>query len=123
MNYSSFSQTVIDTTRIVLTNRVAKLVAQDIVKGDQLELELNATQNLLEEITVKLSSQIELTSNLENQLSNYENIVDGLKGRYEVQEELTEEFKKALKRQKRKTFLYQAGSVIGAAATLILIAK
>jgi hypothetical protein len=123
MSYSSFSQTVIDTTRIVLTNRVAKLVAQDVVKGDQLELELNVTQNLLEEVTNKLDIQTELTSNLEKRLDNYVNIVDGLEGRYEVQEELTEEFKKALKKQKRRTFLYQVGTVVGAAATLILIAN
>lgn len=123
MNYSSFSQTVIDTTRIVLDSRVAKLVAQDIVRGDQLKVELIATEELLQEITAKLSTQTELTSNLEKQLNNYKDIVGRLNNRYEVQEELTEEFKKALKKQKRRTFLYQAGTVIGAAATLILIAK
>ena len=40
MSYSSFSQTVTDSTKIVLTKPVAKLVIQDIVVGDQLKIQL-----------------------------------------------------------------------------------
>ena len=71
---------------------------KEMMSRTTMEQELNVTQNLLEEVTNKLDIQTELTSNLEKRLDNYVNIVDGLEGRYKVQEELTEEFKKALKK-------------------------
>ena len=54
MSYSSFSQTVTDSTKIVLTKPVAKLVIKDIVVGDQLKIQLKTTEELLKQTNISV---------------------------------------------------------------------
>ena len=75
MSYSSFSQTVTDSTKIVLTKPVAKLVIQDIVVGDQLKIQLKTTEELLNETNNKLETQSLLVFNLESQVDNYKSMI------------------------------------------------
>ena len=74
MSYSSFSQNDTDSTKIVLTKPVAKLVIQDIIGGDQLKIQLKTTEELLAETNNKLNTQGLLVVNLESQISNYQDI-------------------------------------------------
>ena len=69
MSYSSFSQNDTDSTKIVLTKPVAKLVIQDIIGGDQLKIQLKTTEELLAETNNKLETQGLLVVNLESQIS------------------------------------------------------
>ncbi len=121
MSYSSFSQTVTDSTKIVLTKPVAKLVIQDIVQGDQLKIQLRTTEELLNELNSKLDTQTLLVTNLESQVFNYKNIISDLNSKSDIQKDLSKDLEKALKAQRRRTFFYKVGTVVGGVATLLLL--
>lgn len=123
MSYNSFSQTVIDSTKIVLTKPVAKLVIQDIVVGDQIKIQLKTVEELLGETNSKLETQSLLVENLENQVINYKNIVADLNSKSTLQSDLTKDLEKALKAQRRRTFFYKVGTVVGGVATLLLLVQ
>ena len=123
VSYNSSSQTVIDSTKIVLTKPVAKLVIQDIVVGDQLKLQLKTTEELLKETNSKLETQSFLVVNLETQVGNYKSIIADLNSKSSIQRDLTKDLEKALKAQKRRTFLYKVGTVVGGVATLLLLVQ
>ena len=123
MSYSSSSQTVIDSTKIVLTKPVAKLVIQDIVVGDQLKLQLNTLEELLNETNLKLETQSFLVVNLETQVGNYKSIIADLNSKSSIQKDLAKDLEKALKAQKRRTFFYKVGTVVGGVATLLLLVQ
>ena len=121
MSYSSFSQNDTDSTKIVLTKPVAKLVIQDIIGGDQLKIQLKTTEELLAETNNKLETQGLLVVNLESQISNYQGIIGDLNSKSKIQDDLSKDLEKALKAQRRRTFLYKVGTIVGGTATLLLL--
>tara|TARA_R110002050_G_C8865167_1_gene507714 strand:+ start:963 stop:1334 length:372 start_codon:yes stop_codon:yes gene_type:complete len=121
MSYSSFSQTVIDSTKIVLTKPVAKLVIQDIVVGDQLRVKVKTIEELLSVTNSKLNTQSILVTNLNTQLSNYKNIIKDLDSKSSIQKNLSEELEVALRKANKRTKLYKIGTTVGAVALGILI--
>ena len=123
MSYNSFSQTVTDSTKIVLTKPIAKLVIKDIVIGDQLKVKLKTIEELLGETNLKLNTQSILVTNLNGQISNYKNIITDLTSKSSIQNDLSRDLENALKASKRRTFLYKVGTVIGGVATLILLVQ
>tara|TARA_R110000796_G_scaffold53496_1_gene125506 strand:+ start:449 stop:823 length:375 start_codon:yes stop_codon:yes gene_type:complete len=123
MSYSSFSQTVTDSTKIVLTKPIAKLVIQDIVVGDQLKIELKTVEELLGQTNSKLETQSILVVNLEKQVGNYKHMISDLNSKSSLQSDLSKDLEKALKASKRRTLLYKVGTVIGGAATLLLLVQ
>ena len=123
MSYNSFSQTVTDSTKIVLTKPIAKLVIKDIVIGDQLKVKLKTIEELLGETNLKLNTQYILVTNLNGQISNYKNIITDLSSKSSIQNDLSKDLENALKASKRRTFLYKVGSVVGGVATLILLVQ
>ena len=123
MSFSSFSQTVIDSTKIVLTKPIAKLVIQDIVVGDQLKLKLKTLEEILNETNGKLKTQTLLVKNLESQVLNYRGIVTDLNSKSSIQNDLTKDLEAALKKANRRTKLYKIGTTVGAVALGLLIIK
>ena len=121
MSYNSFSQTVIDSTKIVLTKPVAKLVIQDIVVGDQLRVKVKTIEELLSVTNSKLNTQSILVTNLNTQLSNYKNIIKDLDSKSSIQKNLSEELEVALRKANKRTKLYKIGTTVGAVALGILI--
>lgn len=107
-----------------MTKPVAKLVVKDLVSFDQITLELKATNDLLNETNSKLETQSILISNLESQVGNYDNIFKELNAKYDVQQKLSEDLERSLKRQKTMTTIYKIGTTVGLVATgLLLIQK
>ena len=121
MSFSSSSQTVTDSTKIVLTKPIAKLVIQDIVIGDQLKLKLKTLEEIISETNGKLKTQNLLVTNLESQILNYKGIVTDLNYKSSIQKDLSKDLEAALKRANRRTKLYKIGTTIGAVALGILI--
>jgi len=120
-SFSSFSQTVTDSTKIVLTKPVAKLVIQDIVVGDQLKLKLKTIEEILSETNGKLKTQTLLVTNLESQVLNYKSIVNDLNSKSSIQNDLSKDLEAALKKANRRTKLYKIGTTVGAVALGLLI--
>jgi len=123
MSFSSFSQTVTDSTKIVLTKPVAKLVIQDIVVGDQLRVQLKTLEEILKETNGKLKTQTLLVTNLESQVLNYKSMVTDLNSKSSIQNDLTKDLEAALKKANRRTKLYKIGTTVGAVALGLLIIK
>jgi hypothetical protein len=104
-----------------LTKPIAKLVVKDLVSFDQIQLELNATNTLLGETNSKLSTQSILITNLNSQIVNYDGMLLELNNKYSVQEKLSEDLNKALKRQRAMTTIYKIGTTVGVIATTLLL--
>ena len=123
MSLNAFSQTAIDSTKIQLTKPIAKLVIKDLIKFDGLSKEVVNLKSILDESNYKLDTQSKLLLNLESQNKNLEAIIRELDVKYETQSRLTKDFESALKRQKRQASFYKIGSVVGAAATILLLVQ
>ena len=105
----------------MLITPIAKLVVKDLISGDQFKKELLTTRDLLEQTNSKLQTQTLLVTNLEGQVNNYEGIIKDMQEKYNVQSSLSQELEKALKKQKRTTFLYKVGTTVGAVAVGLLL--
>ena len=123
MSYNSFSQTATDSTKIVLTKPIAKLVIQDIVVGDQIKLELKTLEELLGQTNNKLGTQTVLVTNLNSQITNYRNIIKDLSTISSIQKDLSKDLEIALKKANRRTKLYKIGTTVGAVALGLLLIK
>lgn len=120
---NAFSQTDTDSTKIQLTKPIAKLVIKDLIKYDGLSKEKLSLESILQESNKKILTQNQLVLNLETQNTNLEAVIRQLNAKYDTQARLTKDFELALKRQKRQSTIYKIGSVVGAAATLLLLVQ
>ena len=123
MSLNAFSQTATDSTKIQLTKPIARYVIKDLIKFDGLSLEMKTMQQVLTETNNKLLTQNQLVVNLELQNNNLESIIKEFETKYNTQAQLSADLELALKRQKRQSTIYKIGSVVGAAATLLLLVQ
>jgi hypothetical protein len=123
MSWSSFSQTVTDTTRIVLTKPIAKLVVKDLISFDGLEKTNRTLNQLIVETNNRLDKSLKLNTNLSQQVKNYKLIISDKDVQLQTSDVLSKELQKELKKQARAKKLYQIGSGIGVFATLLLLAQ
>ena len=123
MSLNAFSQNAIDSTKIQLTKPIAKLVIKDLIQFDGLSIEMQTMQSILTETNNKLLTQSDLVTNLEMQNNNLQGVINGLQSKYDVQATLSKDLELALKKQKRQSTIYKIGSVVGAAATLLLLVQ
>ena len=120
---NAFSQTATDSTKIQLTKPIAKLVIKDLIKYDGLSKEILSLESIVQESNKKILTQNQLVLNLGTQNTNLEAVIRQLNAKYDTQARLTKDFELALKRQKRQSTIYKIGSVVGAAATLLLLVQ
>jgi len=123
MSLNGFSQSVTDSTKIQLTKPIARLVIKDLIQFDGLSTEMQTMQTILTETNNKLITQGELVTNLKFQNNNLEAVIRELQTKYDTQAQLTADFEKALKRQKRQSTIYKIGTTVGAAAVLLLLVQ
>jgi hypothetical protein len=118
---SSFSQT--DTTKVRISSPIARLVIKDLVRYDGAVLELKATQDKVVKLEEREGQKDGIIKLLEDKVKNTLFIVDTQKKQLNLSAELTEKLNKELKGQRRKTFLYKAGTVVGLVTTSYLLIK
>tara|TARA_B110000483_G_scaffold5826_1_gene6909 strand:- start:118 stop:546 length:429 start_codon:yes stop_codon:yes gene_type:complete len=123
ISWNSFSQTVTDTTRIVLTKPIAKLVVKDLISFDGLEKTNKTLNQLIVETNNRLDKSLKLNTNLSQQVKNYKLIIGDKDVQLKTSDVLSKELQKELKKQARAKKLYQIGSGIGVFATLLLLAQ
>ena len=123
LSWNATSQTVIDSTRILLTKPVAKLIVKDLIIGDGLKLEVKTLNQLLLETNNQLSTTNNLVKNLETQVNNYQKIINKKDLQLGTSSEMSDNLKKQLKKEQRTKKLYKLGSTIGAAAVLLLLVQ
>ena len=128
MTSLSFSQTVtkeiVKTDTIVpLTIPTAKLVIQDLVKGDAALVEIIELQKIVILTNEKLALKDEVISTMNSKISNLDYIIKQKEEQFKLEREKSESLVKELKSEKRKTFLYKVGTYVGLVATGILLVK
>ena len=121
MSWKGFSQNDTVSSTIQLTKPVARFVIKDLVQFDGLTKEMQAMQEILNETNNKLNTQGELVANLKTQVLNYQSQIDKKDNQLNAQKNATESLQKSLKKERRKTKMYQIGSAIGGGAVLLLL--
>lgn len=118
---SSFSQT--DTTKVRISSPIARLVIKDLIKYDGVTVELAATQDKVLKLEERESQKDGVIKLLEQKDKNNIFIIGTQKKQLDLSAELTEKLNKELKGQRRKAFLYKAGTVVGLVTTSYLLIK
>jgi hypothetical protein len=120
VSFKSFSQT---DTKVLLTEPVARLVVKDLVTFDGLKLQYDLTLQRLQTLEEKTLTLQEVINNLQLQLDNRSNVIEQKNAQIENYEIISEDLKKALKRERATKKLYKIGSAIGLSALIINMLK
>ena len=127
MTSLSFSQTVtnqkpVQTDTIVpLTIPTAKLIIKDLLKGDGVQIELVELQKVLQLTNEKMLLKDEVIFTLNSKISNLDYIILQKDEQFKLEREKSDSLLKELKAEKRKTFLYKIGTVLGVVAVGYLL--
>lgn len=127
VSLSSYSQTDTlinrDTTKVILSTRVARLVYQDLIRYDGAKLEiveLNKMVGLKDQQIFSYKEKDELKN---QKIGNLELIITKKDEQFSLERQKSESLLKELKSQRTKTFIYKVGSFVGIIATSIVLLK
>ena len=123
MSWSGFSQTATDSVKIQLTEPVAKLVIQDLIKFDASYMEIETLQQILKETNLKIDTQNELNTNLRSQIETYRTMLSTKDEQLDTSQDMSKELEKAYKKERRLKKFYQITSMVGGAAILLLLVQ
>jgi hypothetical protein len=129
LSLSSYSQTdttnvlVLDTTKVTISTKVARLIAQDLVRYDGAKLEiveLYKKDSLKTQVITLKDSQIDL---FKQKIGNLELVINMKDEQFNLERQKSESLLKELKGQRTKTFFYKVGSFIGIMMTSLYLLK
>lgn len=127
MSLNCFSQTdtskvkPTDTTKVVLTPEVAKQVVKDLIRYDGCKEELKLTQDKVIKLEEREIQKDTIISLLKDKDKNNQFIISQKDQQIKQYDDMTKDLQKELKSQKRTTFLYKVGTVLGVIATSFLL--
>lgn len=123
MSLPAFSQTATDTLKIQLPKVIVKEVIKDLIKGDASQKEVVVLNDVVVQKGIQLTAKDTIIATLNTKIVNFESILLTKNKQQSLNTRLNEDLQKALKQQKRRTFLYKVGTGVGAVAVLLLLAK
>jgi hypothetical protein len=129
LSLSSYSQTdttkviVLDTTKVILPTKVARLAFQDLLRYDGAKLEIVELNNVivLKDQQINLFKQKDTLK--DQKISNLEVIISKKDEQFGLEKQKSESLLKELRGQRTKTFFYKVGSFVGIIATSILLLR
>lgn len=126
LSLKSFSQTVIqtettDTTKVVLSVRVARLVYQDLLKYDGLKEEMGLMKLKLQKVEERELQKDNIITILTQKDENNQFIIGKKDEQLKLSKELTDSLHKELKGQRTQTFLWKLGTFVGLGLTTVLL--
>ena len=129
LSLSSYSQTdttkviVLDTTKVTISTKVARLVYQDLIRYDGAKLEIVELNNVigLKDQQINLFKQKDTLK--DQKISNLEVIINKKDEQFGLERQKSESLLKELRGQRRKTFLYKIGSFAGIIVTSLYLLK
>jgi hypothetical protein len=121
LSLSSFSQA--DTTKVLLPTKIARQVAQDLIRYDGCKLELKLTQEKIIKLQEREVQKDTIIKLLNDKDENNKYIIHQQELQIGQYEHLTDDLQKELKGQRNKTFLYKVGTFVGIATSLFLFIK
>jgi len=127
VSLSSYSQTDTlinkDTTKVILSTRVARLVYQDLIRYDGAKLEIVELNKIVSLKDQQIFSYKEKDELKNQKIGNLELIITKKDEQFSLERQKSEGLLKELKAQRTKTFLYKIGSFVGIIATSIVLLK
>jgi len=126
LSSKSFSQTAtqteaIDSTKVVLSVRVARLVYQDLLKYDGLKEEMGLMKLKLQKVEDREFQKDNIITVLTQKDENNQFIIRKKDEQIKLSKELTDSLHKELKGQKSQTFLWKVGAFVGLGLTSFLL--
>lgn len=115
-----FSQTVTDSSLVVLPEPIARAVIKDLLLGDASKKELDATIIKLSLVEKKVALKDSVISSLELQLANLKAADVERKQQLNKYDQMTNRLESDLKKETAIKRLYQASSGLLMAAALVL---
>jgi len=127
MSLNCFSQTdtskvkPTDTTKVVLSPEVAKQVVKDLIRYDGCKEELKLTQEKVIKLEERESQKDTIISLLKEKDKNNQIIITQKDQQIKLYDDMSKDLQKELKVQKRNSFFYKLGTVVGIIATSVLL--
>jgi len=126
LSLKGYSQTVIqtettDSSKVVLSVRVARLVYQDLLKYDGLKEEMGLMKLKLQKVEERESQKDNIITILTQKDENNQFIIGKKDEQIKLSKELADSLHKELKGQRAKTFLWKVGTFTGLALTSLLL--
>jgi hypothetical protein len=129
LSLSSYSQSdttkviVLDTTKVTIPTRVARLAFQDLLRYDGAKLEITELNKVINLKDNQIGLYIQKDSLKDQKIGNLEVIITKKDEQFGLERQKSESLLKELKGQRRKTFLYKVGSFVGIIMTSLYLLK
>ena len=121
LSLSSFSQ--VDTTKVFIPTKTARLIVQDLIRYDGCKQELNITQEKVFKLEGREIQKDTIIKLLQEKDENNKYIIHQHELQIGQYEHMTHDLQTELKDQRTKTFLYKVGTFVGLATSLFLFVK
>jgi len=121
MSLQSFSQSVIDTTKIQLKKPIVRLVIKDLITGDGAKAEIKLLSNKLNLLENKVFIKDSVIFSLNERVINFESMLNTQSNQIALSQELSNRLQLDLKKQKVKTKLMSGAGIIAIVGVLVLV--
>lgn len=121
LSLSSFSQ--VDTTKVFIPTKIARQVAQDLIRYDGCKQELRLTQEKIFKLEGREIQKDTIIKLLQEKDENNKYIIRQHELQIGQYEHMTHDLQTELKGQRTKTFLWKLATFIGAATSGYLFMK
>ena len=126
LSLKGFSQTVIqtetvDTSKVVLNVKVARLIYQDLLRYDGLKEEISLVKLKYQKLEEREIQKDGIITILTKKDENNQFIISKKDEQLQISKQLTDVLHKELKSQRTKTFLWRSGAFIGLGLTTSLL--
>jgi hypothetical protein len=111
----SISQT--DTSKVVISTRIAKKIATDLISGDFCKKKIVYLELNINELEKKVSIKDSVIFDKDIKINNLNLIISKKEKLFLQQEEISKTYLKDLRKSKRTTLLYKILALIGATTT------
>ena len=121
MSLQSFSQSVIDTTKIQLKKPIVRLVIKDLIVGDGAREEIKLLSNKFNLLEKKVFIKDSVIFSLNERVTNFESMLNSQSSQISLSKELSAKLQLDLKKQKVKTKLMSGAGIIAIVGILVLV--
>ena len=121
LSLSSFSQ--VDTTKVFIPTKIARLIVQDLIRYDGCKQELNLTQEKVSKLEGREIQKDTIIKLLNDKDENNKYIIHQHELQIGQYEHMTHDLQTELKGQRTKTFLWKVATFLGIATSGYLFIK
>jgi ribosomal protein S13 len=121
LSLSSFSQ--VDTTKVFIPTKIARLIVQDLIRYDGCKQELTLTQEKVFKLEGREVQKDTIIKLLQEKDENNKYIIHQHELQIGQYEHMTHDLQTELRGQKTKTFLWKVGTFVGLTTSLFLFVK